>query len=170
MSKTPRVNRMIVVDTSALLSLAMIYQLSPFLNAFDVHTTATVINELQDTSAIEDPSGRAARKALGHTETLSVHTIERTLTSSRIDEGEGSCALLTRQKQAKFLITDDIRALPELQQLTDATVAISPIVLKAMVKLNMLQVQEAKQLVEELAKTRNWLGAPIYLRAKQLFQ
>lgn len=166
MSKAPPVHRMIVVDTSALISLAMINQLSPFLNTFDVHTTATVINELQDTSTIDDPSGRAARKALGHKETLAVHTIKRTLTSSRIDEGEGSCVLLTRQKQAKFLITDDIRALPELQQLTEATVAISPIVLKAMVKLNMLKKQEAKQLVEELTETRNWLGAPIYHRAQ----
>lgn len=87
----------------------------------------------------------------------------------RIDEGEGSCALLTRQKQADFLITDDIRALPELQKLTDVTVAISPIVLKAMVKLNLLKEKEAKQFVEEIAESRDWLGAPTYTEQRNSF-
>jgi hypothetical protein len=56
-----------------------------------------------------------------------------------------------------------------LQQLTDAQVAISPIVLKALVNRGVLEREEALQRLEQLAETRDWLGAPIYRRAKQLF-
>lgn len=92
------------------------------------------------------------------------------LTSSRVDTGEGSCALLTKELDIEFLITDDLRAVPELQTVADAKVAISPIVLKALVQRDELEQEEALEKLDELAEQRNWLGAPIYRKAKNLFQ
>lgn len=90
-------------------------------------------------------------------------------TSSRVDEGEGSCALLIKKIDADFLITDGLRALPELQTVADAKVAIAPIVPRALVQKNILTDEEAREKLDKLAETREWLGAPIYRKAQDLF-
>lgn len=162
---------MIVADTSALISLALIGTLERFLDEFDVHTTETVVRELEETASHDDRHGNAATTVLGHRNRLTVHRMPGDdLTSSRIDRGEGSCAQLANDRDAAFLITDDLRALPELQAVVDAQVAISPIVLKALVNRNVLEPEEAERLVAGLAAARDWLGAPIYRRALALFE
>jgi len=161
---------MIVADTSALISLTTAECLDLFLDEFDVQTTATVIDELEETAGYDDPHGKAATTILNHQKQFTVHTVEDNIPeTSRIDQGEGSCVVLTDQRSADFLVTDDLRALPELQQLTDVQVAISPIVLKALMNRGVLEREDAIQRLEQVAETRDWLGAPIYRRAKQLF-
>ena len=161
---------MIVADTSALVSLTTAECLDLVLDEFDVQTTATVIDELEETAGYDDPHGDAATTILDHQDRFTVHTVEDNIPeTSRIDQGEGSCVVLADQYSADFLVTDDLRALPELQQLTDAQVAISPIVLKALMNRGVLGREDAIQRLEQVAETRDWLGAPIYRRAKRLF-
>jgi predicted nucleic acid-binding protein len=160
---------MIVTDTSALISLASIDLLDTFLAEFDIYTTETVVGELEDTAEYDDRHGRAANDVLETLDAVTVHRVEDGFGSSRVDAGEGSCALLTNELDAAFLITDDLRALPELQNLVDAKVAISPIVLKALIKRDVLERAEAVEKLERLAANRDWLGAPIYRRAQKLF-
>jgi len=161
---------MIVADTSSLVSLTTADALRIFLSEFDVHTTETVLEELTETSQYQDPHGDAARAVLQHQDRIAVHEVnEQAFQSSRLDRGEASCVLLARELDADFLITDDLRALPELQPLVNARVAISPIVLKALVQRGVLERDEALARLDELAETRDWLGAPIYRRARQLF-
>ena len=163
---------MIVADTSALISLATADVLTIVLDEFAVHTTETVMSELNDTAAYDDAAGTAATQGLEQQERLTVHTVDEVNvpTTSRVDIGEGSCVVLVNRIDAGFLITDDLRALPELQQLCNANVAISPIVLKALVNRGVLTNEEAKDRVDQLAETRDWLGAPIYRRALDLFE
>lgn len=161
---------MIVVDTSAFISLATIDTLALALEAFDTHATETVVEELETTASYADIHGEAATTVLEHRPQFTVHTgLEFDLETSRIDLGEASCAQLCRELDADFLITDDLRALPELQNVTQARVAISPIVLNALVKRRRLSREEAQNRVERLAENRDWLGRPIYRRAKGLF-
>jgi predicted nucleic acid-binding protein len=160
----------IVADTSALISLASIDLLETVLAEYDVHTTETVVDELEATSTYEDHHGEAANAVCDNLRQITVHHVEGDVTSSRIDAGEGSCALLTRAVDAEFLLTDDLRALPELQPIADAQVAISPIVLKALVKRDVLDQASAVENLDELAANRDWLGAPIYRRAVSLFE
>lgn len=161
---------MIVADTSALISLTIAECLDEFITEFDVLTTATVIGELEDVASYDDADGAAATSVLDQQHRLIVHTVtEEVPETSRIDEGEGTCVVIASQQSADFLVTDDLRALPELQQLTDADVAISPIVLRALVQRDVLEREDAIRRLEGLARTRGWLGAPIYRRAKQLF-
>lgn len=159
---------MIVADTSALISLAAIDSLDTLLAEYEVHTTQLVLDELEATAEYEDPHGEAARSILTRTDELVVHDIDPAVTTSRIDGGEGSTATLANDLGAGFLITDDLRALPELQPLVDGQVAISPIVLKAFVKRDVLEHEDAVAKLEKLAATRDWLGAPIYRRARDL--
>lgn len=161
---------MIVADTSALISITVIDLLDTFLEEFDVHTTETVIEELEETSEYSDRHGEASKTVLDNLEKIAAYQAREEFTSSRVDQGEGSCALLTKEIDVEFLITDDFHALPELQTVADSQVAISPIVLKALVKRDVLTREEALEKLDELAEQRDWLGAPIYRRAQALFQ
>ena len=160
---------MIVADTSALVSLGTIDLVTVVFEEFDVHTTDAVLSELEETATYDDVHGAGARRILDGSDQLTIHSVSGELTSSRVDEGEGRCALLTRDIESEFLITDDLRALPELQSIADAKVAISPIVLKALLKRNVLEAETATSKLETLAQRRDWLGTPIYRRAQALF-
>lgn len=162
---------MIVADTSALISLSVADSLSLVFEEFDVHTTESVVEELEDTAEYDDVHGNAAEAVLDQRQGFTAHAVrEPDFTSSRVDSGEATCILLCRDLEADFLITDDLRALPELQNLITAQVAISPIVLKALVKRDVLTNREALDRVESLAEDRDWLQSPIYRRAKNLFE
>ena len=161
---------MIVVDTSAFISISIADILESVLDEYNVHTTQHVVDELRTTADYDDVHGTAADQVLTHREAITVHEVnEPELQTSRIDTGEATCIQVVQQREADFLITDDLSALPELQQLTDVQVAISPILLRALVKRGALTNQEAEAKLEEVAASRDWLGAPIYRRARQLF-
>lgn len=161
---------MLVVDTSALISLAAADALELTLDEFDTYTTETAIDELEATAEYDDVHGTAATTVLENRDQLTVRSVETLeVETSRIDHGEASCVTLCRALDADFLITDDLRALPELQSVTRAQVAISPIILKSLVKRNVLENEAARHRLDHLAEDRNWLTAPIYRRAQQLF-
>jgi len=161
---------MIVADTSAFISLTIADVLKPVLDEYDVHTTQHVVDELRTTAEYDDVHGTAANHVLTQTQHFSVHDVDDPeLQTSRIDTGETTCIQIVQRREADFLITGDLRALPELQQLTDAQVAISSILLRALVKRGALTNQKAEAKLEEVAASRDWLGAPIYRRAQQLF-
>lgn len=161
---------MLVADTSALVSLATTDCLGTVFEEFEVHTTERVLAELDETAEYEDDHAVAASAALDCRELLTVHAVENPIESARIDAGEGSCAVLANDLAAPFLVTDDLRALPELESATTAQVAISPLLLRALVKREVLTDKEARASLDALAETRDWLGAPIYRRARRLFE
>lgn len=161
---------MIVADTSALISLATADVLETVLDEFDVHTTRIVVDELEETSEYGDPHGTGATQVLNQRDVVTVHATTGDVQSTNIDAGEASCLALEHELDAEFLLTDDLRALPELQTLAEAQVAISPIVLRALVKRGVLTNDEAMDRLDHIATTRDWLGAPIYRRAHQLFE
>lgn len=162
---------MIVADTSALVSLATTEALDVVLDEFDVATTEVVLGELEETASYDDGSGLTAQSVLDRSGQVSVSAVPPPgIDSNRIDEGEGSCIALAREADADFLVTDDYRALPELQPLVDARVAISPIVLKALVERGRLSRSGALDSLDEMAERRSWLEAPIYRKARELFR
>ena len=162
---------MIVADTSALISLSIADCLDLTLAAFEVHTSTVVIEELEQTAESDDVHGRGASVVLAQRDDLHAHDIENAdVQSSRIDRGEASCLTLERTVGAGFLLTDDLRALSELQVLSEAAVAISPILLRALVTRGVLTQAEAVDRLETLAVSSDWLGAPIYRKARELFE
>lgn len=138
--------------------------------AFDIVTTETVIEELEATAAYDDRHGTAATAVLRRTDAITVQDTDGApFETSRVDSGEASCVAAVRDGDAAFLVTDDYRALPELQGLVDAKVAVSPIVLRALVKRGELSGAEAETAFESIAAGRDWLDAPIYRYARRLF-
>jgi len=159
----------IVADTSALVSLAVADVLVPVSEEFRIATTETVRTELAETVTYDDAHARAAEQCLEAIEGIAVEPVEESpFESARVDEGEGSCVLLVEHSGAEYLVTDDLRALPELQTLSHAEVVISPFLVAALVRRGVLGRAEALQRLETVADTRSWLGAPIYRRARSL--
>lgn len=161
---------MIIADTSALISLTLADRLEVTLEEFDVATTATVVDEVGATATYDDVHAEAAEAVLDSLDEVTVHDVTGpALRSSRIDDGEASCLALEHELAARFLLTDDLRALPELQTLADARVVISPLVLRAIVERDVITAAEATNRLQQLATTRDWLGPPFYRRALELF-
>lgn len=163
---------MIVADTSALLSLASGNALDLFLKEFDVAVTETVVEELEELSQGNDRTAKNAERALNSKDLFPTHDIEGPKPiSGGIDDGEASCAVLAENEDADFLITDDLRALPEIENLVGKEkVAISPIVLKALVERGSIDKDIALEKLERMSEERDWLHRPIYRRAKKLFE
>jgi len=159
---------MIVADTSALISLATVDLLDTLIAEYDVHSTEAVVEELTETATYDDVHGRAAQVVLDRRDGIEVHEAESDLVTARIDAGEASAATLAAELGAEFLLTDDLRALPELQTAVEARVAISPIVLAALLRRGVLDREAASEKLDRLAQERDWLGAPIYRRAQSL--
>jgi len=161
---------MIVIDMSALVSLAVGNALEPTLGEFDAVTTQSVRSELEATAEYDDRHGKAAAAVLDAEDAFTiVETQGEPFETSRIDAAEASCVATTRSQAARFLVTDDFRALPELQRLVDAEVVLSPIVLRALVKRGSWSETEAETAFESIAEGRDWLGAPIYRYVRYLF-
>lgn len=161
---------MIVVDTSAFVSLGIAGVLRIVIDEYDVHTTQEVVGELETTAEYDDVHGAGADRALDGSQAVTVHDIDGLeMQASRIDAGEATCVRVTQTFDAAFLVTDDLRALPELQPLTDARVVISPVLLRALVKRGVLTDEAARNRLDDLAESRDRLGAPIYRRARRLF-
>ncbi|MFC5368545.1 hypothetical protein [Salinirubrum litoreum] len=162
---------MIVVDTSAFVSLGVGDVLHPIAREFDLGTTKTIVTELEETAEYDDRHGRAAAVALDVVSEMTVvDSTDESLVTSRIDAGEASCVAAVRNHGATFLVTDDFRALPELQALVDADVALSPILLRASVRRSVLTEAQARAALQTIADERDWLGAPIYRYARRLFK
>lgn len=163
---------MLVVDTSAFISLGLCDEVNTLLDEFEVHTSKTVIQELKETSEYDDQEAEVARSVLDEKEKMVIHDIGEAgkFKRNRIDQGEGSCAVLAREIGSDFLITDDIRALPYLENIASTRVAISPIVLKALVKRDVLNEEEAKKKAKVVLNTRDWFETPIYEKAVKIFK
>lgn len=163
---------MIIADTSALISLASGSVLNLFLDEFEVVITETVLGELEELFQESDRIAGNAKQVYRSKESLKIHgTRGEKPVSSRVDEGEASCVLLARELKADFLITDDLRALPEIKKMVGKDkVAISPIILRALVNRNILDKKQALEKLKQIGKRRDWLHRPIYRKARELLK
>ncbi len=160
---------MIVIDTSGFLSLTNADSIDPVLTQFDVHTTTTVSSELMNLAGSDETYGNAAQHILTRNTQFNAHPIDNILETSRIGPGEGSCLQLVEDMDAPFLVTDNHRALPELQNATDAQVVTPPIVLKALVYRRLITDEEALERITRIVDEEDWLAAPLYRGVEDLF-
>lgn len=163
---------MLVVDTSAFISLGLCDETGDLLDGFEVHTSREVIQELEEISEYGDREAEAAREVLDEKEKMMIHEVGKAgeFKHGRIDRGEGSCGVLAEKIRPDLLVTDDIRALPYLENISSTRVVISPIVLKALVKREVLDEKEAKKKVKVMLKERDWFETPIYEKALDIFE
>jgi predicted nucleic acid-binding protein len=160
-----------VADTSALVSLASASLLSLVLSEFDVVVTDIVVGELDAMSTFDDDHGRAATLVLENIDSMRVlnaSDYQRFMTS-RIDSGEASCLEIIDGGGCDYLLTDDFRALGEIEKQIGDAVVLSPIILKVLVMRGIIGKGEALAKLGEIARKRDWLGRPLYQYAMKYF-
>ncbi len=161
----------LVADASALVSLASVSLLPLVLNEFNVVVSDVVAQELREMSTYADLYGTAANEVLMNIDRIQV---KKTLNyqrfkTSRIDAGEASCMEIIESREQDYLLTDDFRALGEIEKLIGDRVVLSPIILKVLVIRGRIDKHQALTKLDEMAEKRDWLGRPIYKYAKRYF-
>jgi Arc/MetJ-type ribon-helix-helix transcriptional regulator len=68
-----------------------------------------------------------------------------------------------------YLLTDDFRALGEIEKQIGERVVLSPFILKVLVIRGIIDERQALTKLEEMAEKRDWLERPIYRYARKYF-
>ncbi|NIA09351.1 MAG: hypothetical protein GWP10_06395 [Nitrospiraceae bacterium] len=90
--------------------------------------------------------------------------------TSRIDSGEAFCLEILDGGGCDYLLTDDFRALGEIEKQIGDAVVLSPIILKVLFMRGAIGKSEALAKLGETALARDWLGRPIYRYAMRYFE
>ncbi len=162
----------LVADASALVSLASVSLLSLVLNEFNVVVSDVVVRELKEMSMYADTHGNAASEVLRNIDRIEVKEASnyQRFKTSRIDAGEASCLEIIESGEQDYLLTDDFRALGEIEKQIGEMVVLSPIILKVLVIRGIIDKRQALTKLDEMAERRDWLGRPIYRYAKKYFE
>jgi len=153
-------------------SLASVSLLSLVLSEFIVVVSDVVVRELKEMSTYADTYGNAANEVLRNIDRIKVKKASnyQRFKTSRIDAGEASCMEIIESGEQDYLLTDDFRALGEIEKQIGEKVVLSPIILKVLVIRGIIDKSEALAKLNEMAEKRDWLGRPIYRYAKKYFE
>lgn len=169
----PVSSRKVVIDSSALISLAHGSILEIVLKEFHVITSSVVWRELEATAGFDDPDGQAARRVLSCKESLTVLDVPlrdfQEYLGRRVHAGEASCIVLARQADA--FICDDFDALPYLEvhcQRLGVKIGLCSVLIQALVLRREFSKEEARTAFDRIAERRGWLGKPLYEYGKKL--
>jgi len=161
----------IVADTSSLVSLQTGDILTLSLELFDISIPEIVVTELKEVAGFNDTHGKSARNVLKLIKERRVSVKKLVVISEselRVDVGEMDCLNLCKQEQIPILVTDDWRALPKLiEKSASIKVVVSAFVIRSLLNKRMLTKDEAKAVLDKIARDRDWLESKIYEESKK---
>ena len=161
----------IAADTSSLISLQTGGILEQSLELFDISIPEIVVTELKEVAGFNDTHGKSARNVLKLIKgnRISVkELIAISETESRLDVGEMDCLNLCKQEQIPILVTDDWKALPKLiEKSASINVVVSAFVIRSLLNKRMLTGDNAKAVLDKIARDRDWLESKIYEESKK---
>jgi len=161
----------IVADTSSLVSLQTGDILELSLELFDISVPEIVVTELREMAGFNDTHGKSAKNVLKliKENRISIkELIAISETESRVDVGEMDCLNLCKQEQIPVLVTDDWRALPKLiEKSASINVVVSAFVIRSLLNRYMLTMDDAKAVLDRIARERGWLESQIYEESKK---
>lgn len=162
-----------VYDTTALLSISLIKKLD-LLRKLDiiVFVPASVAEELEDINKYKDELGDAAKEVImsGAIEKVELKNeykslAERIARFPRVDRGEAEALALSYQINAKELVIDDIDAIGGLvgiSKIIGVEIVPSSYILVRAYLEDVLDYEETKSLLKELAAKRGWEQSILY--------
>lgn len=162
---------LVVADTSALVSLGVVaaHRTSPLDVLFDDHTVVVperVVDELRDTAAYDDPSGRGAGAVLDRLASFDVRRTELDETFP-LDDGENAAVTLANDIGADQLVCDEFAQLALVHaSLADTRLLTTPSLLLALVRNGRLDVETAEDLLATASEARSWAGNAYVDRAR----
>lgn len=164
----------IAVDTATLISLVHGGILNLVLFQFKVIISDVIVEELERIAKFKDPDGRAAKKILSKKDKLETQEIAKNelseFLSTRVNPGEASCIVIAKKKEVKVLISDDFKAMAELEYHSkkhNFKVGLCSALIKTLMLRKKLKRDEARKIFEKIGNRRNWIGKPIYEYGKE---
>lgn|GEM_PF-6718136 len=162
---------MIVADSSGLVALGSVEVIEPFVTEFDVWTTPETVDSIEAKSARHGPDGEGARAALSVTNQIGVTAPNaEPIVTTRLDRTSGSAVVLARDRDARYHLTDERRAMHELRQLVPGDVVTPWIALEALVRTAGLRRQDARFRLDGLLDRARGLEAAVGNRGHSLIQ
>lgn len=157
----------IVLDTSALMSLAAGNILELVVDSIDCVVPERVRAELQGLSKNNDFEGNLARLILDFLwKEIKVLDAYKNAT-----DGEIECAYLANElEDVDLLITDDTSALEQLEKLCKKSVRFSPLILYSLYLKKKLTKTQAITILERMRVKRNWKDNIIFEQAMLLLE
>jgi len=147
------------------------------LKEFQIVVSDLVIEELKKTSKYQDEDGKAAKKVLEKADLLEIRGVDPEaipkLLTSQLDEGEASCVILAQAKDIPALISDDFKAMHQLQYYARKykfDLGLGAVLIHALVMRGALSKAEALKSVERIAAKRDWIGRPIYRTYRRMLE
>ncbi len=168
-----------VVDTCALVSIALSDFPEEIISTGRWHTTGVVRNELQEMREYGDKLAEAASDMLvriGDNEVINLHLVKReTPGMSKVDVGEASCVKLAKKIEADYLLTDDHRASYQLKKLLQAEAETtklvhSPILFQMLLKREIISKERAIRQVTKISRQRDWRDSALFTYALRVFR
>ena len=156
-----------VYDTTALLSISLIKKLDILRKLdIDVFVPVSVMEELSDIGKYGDEPGDAAKEVIrsGTIERVELENeykilAERIARFPRVDRGEAEALALSYQINAKELVIDDVDAIGGLvgiSKVIGVEIVPSSYILVGAYLKDVLDYDETKSLLKELATKRGW--------------
>lgn len=169
--------KILVGDTSALISLEVGNLLKDSFQLFDYIVAKIVLKEIEEISSYEDDAAIAAKTILKHMKDGNIKKVsvkdnkkvkEIINNNKSIDIGEAESLILAQESKVKILITDDFRSLKALKELSgEVRIHLSVYVIARMVLSKIIDKTEANEALSKISDKRNWENASIYNKAKE---
>lgn len=162
----------VVADTSALVSLGVVADRSPnpldcVLAAHELFVPARVLEELAETAAYDDSSGRAAATVLDRRDRFVVREVNLD-EAFPLDDGENAAVRLANDIEATQFYCDEFNQLALIHaSLTTARLVTTPILLVVLVRTGEISAINAKTLLDEISEKRSWSGNAYVTRARE---
>lgn len=153
----------VVADTSALVSLGVVIDHTPnpldcVLAAHDLFLPTRVHDELEETAAYDDASGRAAEAVLDRRDQFVVRDVDLD-EAFPLDDGENAAVRLANDIEATQFYCDEFNQLALIHaSLTTARLVTTPTLLVILVRNGVISANDAEALLETISESRSWSG------------
>ncbi|WP_433634778.1 hypothetical protein [Halomicrococcus sp. NG-SE-24] len=163
----------VVADTSALVSLGTVadHAWNPLDHLLARHTVivpALVFDELEETAAYDDTSGRGAERILDRRADFDMRTASLD-DSFPLDDGENAAVTLANDHAATQFLCDEFNRLALIHaSLIDTRLVTTPMLLVALVRNDVVSASEAETLLTEMSEARSWSNNTYVQRARDV--
>jgi len=166
---------LIVGDTSALISLNAAGLLLEAKRIADIFVPREVESELSIHARFSmdaaDALNLIRQGVITVCDVQDKEEVERLLSQFRqIDRGEAEAVVLAQEKNIQTIITDDFEALPHLLQIATVQVHLSAYLIAGLVRRGFLSLDTAFDVLEQIARKRNWRQGELYQHAKRYLE
>ncbi|MFB6229103.1 MAG: hypothetical protein ABEH88_11215 [Halobacteriales archaeon] len=165
----------VVADTSALVSLGTVADhawnpLDYLLEEHEMLVPELVVDELRETAAYDDPSGRGAERVLDRHELFETQAVDLDGTFP-LEDGENAAVTLANERDAGQFLCDEFTRLALVHaSLVETRLVTTPTLLVGLVRTGAVDPSTAESLLGEIRTARSWSSNAYVARAETVLR